>query len=176
MSTMERVPAPWTLQPLSRGIRRDSFDCGEALINQWWHEHAGQAHRRDSARTYVAVDRKGRVLGFFASTVAQLTVDEGRAVGLRDRYPIPAVRLAQLGVDRRHQGHGLGGALLAEAIRLAHDILQRAAFQVFVVEALHESAAAFYAGFGFQRFRDDPLRLYLTAGQIRASVRESDSP
>lgn len=65
----------------------------------------------------------------------------------------------------------MGSLLLGEAVRLSSEVLERAAMQVLVVEALNLDAVAFYARWGFRRFRDDPLRLYLTSQDIRASIR-----
>jgi hypothetical protein len=39
-----------------------------------------------------------------------------------------------------------------------------------VVDAKHEAAAAFYARFGFQRFADHELSLFLTTEVIRRAL------
>ncbi len=105
--------------------------------------------------------------------MAQIDAGHVNVPGLTDRYPVSAIRLARLAVDLRYQGQGLGSYLLAQAVRLAHEVMERAAFQVLVVDALDVDVTAFYARWGFRRFRDDPCRLYLTAAQIRASVTEA---
>jgi hypothetical protein len=46
---------------------RGSFDCGNAALDDWLKQRAGQFDRRDLARTYVAV-RSGepKVVGYYA--------------------------------------------------------------------------------------------------------------
>jgi N-acetylglutamate synthase-like GNAT family acetyltransferase len=83
---------------------------------------------------------------------------------------MPAVRIARLAVDIRYQGYGVGSSLLAHAVRLAHEVMQRAAVQVLIVDALDDTVADFYSRWGFRRFQDDPRRLFLTSGLIRASA------
>lgn len=36
-----------------------------------------------------------------------------------------------------------------------------------IVDALNESAASFYERYGFRRFEDDRMRLYLTMSKVR---------
>lgn len=163
----------WFFKAWDGRVDRSRFDCGAPVLNRWLREHAGQSERRDTARTYLAVDSTDELGGYVSLCVAQIDALDLGAPGLSDRYPISAIRLAQLAVDLRHQGRGLGSYLLAQAVRLAHEVMERAAFQVLVVDALDGDVAGFYARWGFRRFRDDPCRLFLTAPQIRASVHEA---
>lgn len=163
----------WSFRPWDGRIVRGGFDCGEPVLNQWLREQAGQSERRDTARTYLAVDSAGELGGYVSLCLAQIDAADLNLPGLTDRYPVSAVRLARLAVDVRYQGQGLGSCLLAQSVRLAHEVMERAAFQVLVVDALDADVTAFYARWGFARFRDDPCRLYLTAAQIRASVHEA---
>lgn len=55
-------------------------------------------------------------------------------------YPVGMVLLARLAVDRRHQGSGLGGTLVAEALRKAVAAGEAAA-RLVVVDAIDENAA-----------------------------------
>lgn len=161
----------WSLERWRAGLNRAEFDCGEELLNLWLREHAGQSERRDTARTFVAVGNGDVIVGYFSLVAGQLAADESGIEPLDSRYPIPCVRLARLAVDLKFQGTGVGSLLLGEAVRLSSEVLERAAMQVLVVEALNLDAVAFYARWGFRRFRDDPLRLYLTSQDIRASIR-----
>ena len=70
------------------------------------------------------------------------------------------VLLARLAVDRREQGSGLGGTLLAEALRKAVAAGDAAAARLVVVDAIDENAVRFYVRYGFIPAPDHPLRLY----------------
>lgn len=156
--------------PWDSRLDRDRFDCGEPTLNKWLREQAGQSERRDTARTFLALNAAGALGGYVSLCVARIDAGHLDVPGLTARYPVSAVRLARLAVDLRFQGQGLGSYLLAQAVRLAHEVMERAAIQVLVVDALNVDVTAFYARWGFRPFRDDPCRLFLTAAQIRASV------
>jgi GNAT superfamily N-acetyltransferase len=165
--------AQWSFSPWDGRHDRARFDCGEPVLNQWLREQAGQSERRDTARTFLALDPEGELGGYMSLCLTQIEAAHLGAPGLTARYPVSAIRLARLAVDLRYQGQGLGSYLLAQAVRLAHEVMERAAFQVLVVDALDVDVTAFYARRGFRRFRDDPCRLYLTAAQIRSSVNQA---
>lgn len=54
----------WSFLPWDSRLDRASFDCGEPALNQWLREQAGQSERRDSARTFLAVDTAGDLGGY----------------------------------------------------------------------------------------------------------------
>ena len=64
-----------------------------------------------------------------------------------------------MAVSHSYQGQGLGGILLADALKRT----SRAEFGVFamVVDAKDEAAKRFYEHHGFMRLPDEALRLYL---------------
>jgi GNAT superfamily N-acetyltransferase len=65
-------------------------------------------------------------------------------------YPIPAVRLARLAVDKRFQGQGLGELFLGDAANRATLAADQIGIHLLVVDAKDASAATFYAKYGFQ--------------------------
>jgi len=160
----------WSFGPWDSRVDRSRFDCGEHALNQWLREQAGQAERRDTARTFLARAPNGDLAGYLSLSVAQVEAERLGTPRLSQRYPIAAVRLARLAVDLRYQGQGLGAGLLAQAVRLAHEVMERAAIQVLLVDALSLDVVAFYARWGFRPLLDDPSKLFLTAAQIRASI------
>ncbi len=59
-----------------------------------------------------------------------------------------------LGVDDDFKGMGLGAALPRDAIINASKVAAIAGAQALVVDPVDDSAAAFYARFGFRRIGD----------------------
>lgn len=94
--------------------------------------------------------------------------------GSAERYRVPAVLIARLAVDADYQGRGIGKLLLADALERIARASRSLGFEVVVVHALHEEAARFYLARGFRRFRDQPLSLYLTTRDLRATVADVD--
>src|SRR6266540_4392288 len=90
---------------------RAAFHSGDEALDLFFHRYAGQNQfRHHLGVTYVAVDGD-RVLGF--ATVAPRHVDienlPERARKKLPRYPIPALGLARLAVDKSAQSMGIGG-------------------------------------------------------------------
>ena len=76
------------------------------------------------------------------------------------RYPVvPAVLLGRLAVARRYQGQGLGGILLADALKRT----SRAELGVFamVVDAKDDASQRFYEHYGFTLLPGEGRRLCL---------------
>lgn len=141
---------------------RTTFECGESSLNDWLARMALQQQEKNYARTRVIVDEAAptQVLGYY--TLLALEVDTGQVPSAR-RLPrrLACVLLGRLAVDRSAQGRGLGKLMLLDAIARTRATIEEAAGIGLVVDALHDRAAAFYRGFGFEAFKDDPHRLFL---------------
>jgi GNAT superfamily N-acetyltransferase len=150
---------------------RRAFDCGNADLNQFLSQQAGQLARKNSCKTYVAVAHDGvAVLGFVSVSVGQVQTDEFPAQPKLPRYPVPILRIGRLGVDRTQQGQGIGRQLIAFALRLALEFSQQTGLYAVVVDAKHEKARAFYATLGFTATLDDPLCLYLPVATVQKAL------
>jgi GNAT superfamily N-acetyltransferase len=141
-------------QPFDRTRHRvDSFSCGHETLDRWLRAYAGQAQRRDAARTFVTTEAGGTVAGYYTLVAAQVrheaaTAGVGR--GISRHFPIPVALLARLAVDRRHQGKGLGRSLLLDALRRVIRASDEIAVRAITVDAIDARAAAFYSHFGFE--------------------------
>lgn len=147
------------------------FDSGNEELNLWLSRHSLTAQRMDSARTFVAV-RGRRVLGYFSLTMGSVQRADAPARLIRGMpaYPIGMVLLARLAVDRSEQGRGLGGRLLADALRRAVIAGESAAARLMVVDAIDDAAAGFHQHHGFIPTPEHPQRLYRRISDIRASL------
>lgn len=105
------------------------------------------------------------MLGFHTLVVAEVSqeqVPERIRKGLA-RHPIPLMVLARLAVAVDHQGHGLGAALLKDAIGRTLAAANNAGIRAQAVHAKDERAQSFYTHFGFRASPTDPLRLHIAA-------------
>ncbi len=141
---------------------RTTFECGEPSLNDWLARMALQQQAKNYARTRVIVDESAptHVLGYY--TLLAHEIDTGQVPGTR-KLPrrLACVLLSRLAVDRNAQGRGLARLMLVDAIARTRATIEEAAGIGLVVEALNERAAEYYRSFGFEAFRDDPLRLFL---------------
>jgi GNAT superfamily N-acetyltransferase len=121
-----------------------------------------QQQEKNYTRTRVVVDEaaSSQLLGYYSLLAHE--IDTGQ-VPISRKLPrrLACVLLGRLAVDRIAQRRGLGQLMLADAIARTRSTIEEVAGIGLVVDALHERAADFYRSFGFEAFKDDPLRLFL---------------
>lgn len=163
--------------PFTKDLDRGAFSCGKPELDLWLRTSAGQQERSNSARTILAVDeREACIAAYFSLVTHRVEVDELTESVARPgrRYPMSAMLLARLAVDLKYQGNGFGKMVLFEALSRLSEAAQSIGFELVIVHALDEDAAAFYLKFGFQRLADHSLTLFMTAKNLRATF-ESES-
>lgn len=159
-------------EPLGPDHIVEGFDCGRPSLNIWLVRYARQAAAAGSARTYVTVDaRQERVAGYHALTAAALEREaaSARIVKGMPQYPIPAVLLARLAVDRSVAGRGVGAWLLRDAMARTLAAAETIGVRAMIVHAIDEEAAAFYLRHGLERSPTDPRHLMILIKDIAAS-------
>jgi GNAT superfamily N-acetyltransferase len=139
------------IRPLAKDDDRSGFSCGQADLDRFFEHYAGQNQfKLHLTVTYVAVV-KATIVGFVTVTAACIERTSVPSARLRKRlpaYPLPALRLARLGVDSRAQGAGIGKALLRHVLKLAVEQRCHIGF-VGVVTDAKPQAESFYSGLGF---------------------------
>ena len=140
-----------TSRPLERSDSRDDFDCGDPSFNDFLRRYAGQNQFRNYVGvTYVVVDEQRVVCAYATVSASSLDLSalpEDDRRGLPD-YPLPVLRLARLAVDLRHQGRGLGRALVRDMMLLALEQRRRVGCVGLLVDAL-VNRVSFYEQLGF---------------------------
>lgn len=153
-------------------IDRSDFRCGKPPLDDWFKTQAGQQERIANTRTFVAIDPTLEgVAGYYSTTTYRLDLDESAAAlgaGKR-RYPVPAVLLARLAVDERCARRGIGRQLLVHALEGFAEASTHVGFEVVVVHAIDAEAVTFYARYGFTRFANHELNLFMMTKTLRAS-------
>jgi GNAT superfamily N-acetyltransferase len=138
---------------------RSGFTCGVESLDAYLKTQAGQDVRRKANAVFVLVETAApaRVLGYFTLCATALLPGD---VPLEARQHIPryplvsATLIGRLAVAKDRQGRGLGGILLASALRKAYLSAASVGSSMVVVDALDEAAARFYAAHGFVRLPD----------------------
>ena len=157
---------------------RAAFSCGVEALDDWFHRRAGQDERRNVARVFVAIDDRLGVVGFYSLGSYTLAIDDLPPAWAKrlPRYGlIPAGLIGRLARDRRVRGEGIGGVLLADAIRRVLDASRTLAVFAVVVDAIDESAARFYRSFGFMPFPSRPLRLFMPLQDAAAALARANT-
>jgi len=155
-----------------KSFDRSGFDCGEPALNDFLQKRLSQELKARSCACYILHEEEQKqVLGYYTLSASQVVATHFKGVEKRlPRYPdIPVTLIGRLAICNSQQGRGLGGALLADAIKRAYDHSGLIGACAVVVDAKDEQAVAFYEKYGFQRFAEDKMKLCLmmkTAQQL----------
>lgn len=171
-SSVAKSPSStWSVEPFDKQRHdRTGFDCGAPALNDWLATKVSPYEKKDLARTYVLVE-PGRDLirGYYAlsnHTVTFEALPDDQANGL-PQIDRPVVLIGKLAVDRTLQGQGLGEFLLIDALRMASYLATKIGIRAVEVDAINETARAFYQRYGFLTLNDDPHHLFLPMTVIR---------
>lgn len=163
------------IEPLGSSHDRAEFDCGVAPLNRYLRETARQHVAKGVAKTFVlveeAVSAPKAVLGFFTLSLCQVLANDVPPKWAK-KLPghIPAMRLGRLAVARVHQREGLGKSLLVDAIYKVAAVAAAAGGIGLFVDAKDQTAADFYARFGFEPTPTEPLTLFMPMDTVRRLV------
>jgi len=149
---------------------RAGFGCGSEPLNRYFREQVTQDIRRRVAACFVIVVDEQYVAGYYTLASASLMLKDlpSQIIKRLPRYPtVPAVRIGRLAVDQKFQGRGLGGVMLADALK--RSIRSEIASYALVVDAKDEAATAFYQYHGFIALPDKASTLFLPLDTVRST-------
>lgn len=145
-----RVSRP---ERLTFGHDASGFRNGRHPSLDDWLRNRALAGEGLSARTYVVCDAstKNRVVGYYAISTAMEQRIALPSAKLRQGMPeqVPLLLIGRLAVDQAFQGWGLGGDLLADALRRCLAVSQIAGVRAVVAHAIDDEAIGFYQRHGF---------------------------
>lgn len=164
---MKRQPyAP--VRKLGAADITDGFECGQAPLNQYLHRFALSNLKANSAQTYVCCEGE-IVVGFYSLAVGSVEPANAapRVIKGLARHPMPVMVLARLAVDLKHQGRGLGQALLKDALMRTAQASDIAGIRALLVHAKDESARQWYLNWEFEPSATDPFHLFLLLKDLK---------
>lgn len=166
--------AEWAVEPLAKSHERAEFCCGKGPLDQFLRKLVSQYEKRRLGRTYVAVrPSERRVVGYYTLASGAVSFENLPAAATKKlpRHPVPVILLARLAVDQSVQGQGLGGYLLADALRRSLALAEQLGVHAVEVDAIDEEAKAFYQRYGFVALEDDTMHLFLPMATIEGLFR-----
>ncbi len=147
-------------QPFAAVHFADEFACGHASLDEWLKRRALANQLSGATRTFVVVDEKDRVYGYYAIAAGAVSHQLATSSVRRNMPdPVPVMVLARLAVDSRAQGIKLGASLLQDAVHRAVSIAQHAGVRALLVHAIDDRAKQFYEHYGFQQSPQHPMPL-----------------
>ena len=161
--------------PLAAHHDRASFSCGEDSLDRYlrdrvrWDESANVT----ACHVLTAASSPDQIAGYYTLSAAGVELGDlpERLAKRLPRYAtIPVVLLGRLAIDRRYQGQGLGRVLVFDSFHKTLEIRERGGAWGVIVDALDEGATAFYERNGFDRFPNQPRRLFIPLRDARAAL------
>jgi GNAT superfamily N-acetyltransferase len=146
--------------PITQAHEVGDFACGRVELDEFLRHRALKTEGK-TARTYV-VCQGATVVGFYA--IAMGSVQRGQAPGkLRRNAPeqLPVAILARMGVDTRLKGHGLGRALIKDALQRMLQASTIIGARAVLVHAIDEEVRPFCLKYGFVAYPADSRTLFL---------------
>jgi len=163
-------------EPLAKHHDRQAFRCGDAELDEYLSQRAGQDMRRRVAAVFVVVPEgePKRIAGFYTLSSASIALEELplEITKALPRYPVvPAVLLGRLARDVNFPG--LGKLLLLDALARSHRYSGEVAAAAVLVDAKRDQARRFYARYGFEEVPDRPHRMFLPMKTVERLLAET---
>jgi len=162
--------ADWVIEPFGKGHDRSTFACGKPVLDDFIRTRVSQYEKRRLGKTFVAVpEGENRVIGYYSLAAGAITFEDlpTKASRKLPKHPIPVILLARLAVDHSAQGKRLGEELLLDALQRSLDLSDNLGTHAVEVDALDDSAVAFYIKYGFTPLLDNPRHLYLPLATVQ---------
>jgi GNAT superfamily N-acetyltransferase len=145
------------------------FDCGKPGLNDWLKQRALKNESRAS-RCFVTCEGR-KVVGYYCLAAGSVRHAEAPSSLKRNMPPeIPVLVIGRMAVDLRHQGHKLGAALMADALRRCLNASRDIGAAAVLVHAIDRGVVPFYAQYGFQDFPSGGLTLFLPMKTLEDSL------
>lgn len=158
-----------SVRKLAASDNVEVFDSGQPALNQYLQRFALTNQKANSAQTYVCC-QDGVVVGFYSLAVGSVEPKNAAPRVLKGmaRHPVPVMILARLAVDLKHQGVGLGRALLRDALLRTTQAADIAGIRALLVHAKDDAARQWYLNWEFEPSETDQFHLFLLLKDLKA--------
>ncbi|MBB6004795.1 GNAT family N-acetyltransferase [Arcicella rosea] len=141
------------IQKLANLHKKDTFSCGQPLLDNYISKQANQDVKRKLSVCYVLVDDEQTVKGYYtlsANAIKKDSLPEELSKKLPKSYEdLPVILLGRLAIDKSFQGKGFGEILLLDALNECYQLSNQLGTIAVVVDAIDTKAQAFYESYGF---------------------------
>ena len=161
--------APLRLEALAETHDVAGFGCGDADLDDYLTRRALADQR--AGKTRVAA-RDASVVGFFALKAATVSPPAATEhVPGQGPLDVPVIVLERLAVDTSERGHGLGAAMLVQALSRCLQAADTMFSRAVLVDAGATEARGFFERYGFEPSPTHPRHLVMRTKDIRKSLK-----
>lgn len=147
------------------------FDCEIDVLNEFLSRYAQKNDSLGIGKTFVAFDENEKIVGYFTLATAQINFEEipDECNKKLPKYPIPALRIARLAVDKEMKGNGIGKWLLKQIFIKILQVAEITGLYFILVDA-KETSKTFYEHYGFIKLNDKELSYFLLVETVRKAT------
>jgi GNAT superfamily N-acetyltransferase len=161
---------------LARHHDVSDFECTSADQTDWLRNYAKMADQAGTSTVFVVTDDSGQsVVAYYAWCMASVNIESAppRFRKGAGQYPQPVALLSRLGVDLRHEGHGLGSALMRDMFSRLIELSETIGCRGVLIHAESQRAKEWYLHVvpEFEPSPTDSLHLMLLMKDIRKTVK-----
>mgnify|MGYP002371549783 FL=1 len=166
-------PLDFKIITFDSNIDRVSFDCLVEPLNDYLKKFAKNNHAKGIGKTFLLIDSSKNLAGYYTVSMAEILYDNLPESSRKNipRYPLPAMRIGRLAVDKKYHGQGFGGKLLVDALRRAVNLFDDIRIYSVLVDAKNQNAIKFYEHYGFIKFHDRSNTLFLPMQTILKALK-----
>ena len=160
-----------SIKDIQQKSRLKSFDCEIDVLNEFLSKYAQKNDKLGIGKTFIALNQQDKIVGYFTLATAQVAYQEipDDYRGKLPKYPIPALRIARLAVDKELEGKGVGKWLLAQAFIKIIQVADVTGIYFIIVDA-KETSKSFYEHYGFIKFKDEDLTYFILVDTVRKAI------
>jgi GNAT superfamily N-acetyltransferase len=151
------------------GQPASGFDCGRESQNRFLYARAWRDQKAGVSVTYLLYV-SGILAGYLTVLTDKIDLGPGERLSRVFYMEIPAIKLAQLAVDRRFAGNGLGKLLVSAGVHLVRELRQKVGCRVVTLEA-QPDLVTWYEG---QAFRPSLEEQRVRVERARAEGRDAE--
>jgi hypothetical protein len=164
----------YPVEPLDASHDWAAFRSGAPEPDPYLRYRAGQDARGKVAAPFVVIGENSAILGYYTLSAYSIRLSElPEAIARKlPRYPLlPATLLGRLANGSSHPGKNLGSSLLMDALYRSWRNTAEAASVGVLVEALDDTARAFYLHHEFTELQDHPNKLFIAMATIEKALK-----
>lgn len=149
---------------LNSSHKKESFNCGKTLLDNYLHKQAKQDVKRMLSACFILSDHENNVKGYYtlsSSSIERNLLPDEIVKKLPTSYQnLPVILLGRLAVSQNHQGQGIGETLLIDALKRSYSISREIGSMALIVDPLDKDAVQFYEKYAFMSLPDS-VKMFL---------------
>ena len=143
-------------------------------LKMFLEKHARRYHAANTAKSYVLTTESAqpKVVGYVTLVCSHIQIDAPDDVGEYSYEDFPAVKIARLAVDKRHQGYDLGTQLVDFSIAITQGRIMPHVGCRFLILDSKQQSIKFYEKRGFRlldtehnRKKENPV-MFIDVGKM----------